>query len=195
MIIIFNETNLLPFPAQNKIARQRLFRFLIAAGLMTFFILLAAIFLLSPSYLLLSFQSKELARKLEIEKQSSELKKVESIEAAIRNLNQRIGILSKNKTLLKDSFSEIAFLAEKKPVGVLINSFLYEKGKQGKPDTLAIAGDARTRDSFLRFVKILEKNSVFSRVYSPISNILSKEEIGFSLIMDLTEGKDKEKAL
>ncbi|MEK7596018.1 MAG: hypothetical protein AAB564_00485 [Patescibacteria group bacterium] len=192
MITISNETNLLPFSEQNKIARRRLFRFLTVAGLITFFILLTAIFLLSPSYLFLSFQSKELARKLEIEKQSSELKKAESIEAAIRNLNRRIDFLSKNKTLLKNPFSEIAFLAEKKPAGVLINSFLYGKGEQGRPDTLTIAGDAKTRDSFLRFVEILEKNSAFSRIYSPVSNILSKEEIEFSLISDLAENKNEE---
>lgn len=191
MLVIFNETNLLPFSEQNKIARRRAFRFLTVAGLMIFLILLAAVFLLLPSYLFLSFQSKELARKLEIEKQSSELKKAESTETAIRNLNRRIGILNINKNVLKNSFSEIAFLAEKKPVGVLINSFLYEKGKQDKPDTLIVAGDAKTRDSFLRFTEILEKNSAFSRVYSPVSNILSKEEIEFSLIIDLTKSKDE----
>jgi len=184
--------NLLPFSEQNKIARQRLFCCSIATGLITFFILSAAIFFLVPSYLFLFFQSKELARKLEIEKQSSELKKAESIEATIRNLNRRIDLLSKNEAVLKDPFSEMALLIKEKPANVLINSFSYEKSGQNKPAILTVTGNAKTRDSLLRFVEILGKNPAFSRVYSPISNILSKEEIEFSLIMDLTESRNKE---
>ncbi|MEK7122181.1 MAG: hypothetical protein AAB807_01245 [Patescibacteria group bacterium] len=184
--------NLLPLSEQNKIARERLFRFSVAAGLISFFILLAAIFLLLPSYLFLFFQSKELARKLEIEKQSPELKKAESIEAAIKNFSRRINALNANKIVLEDPFREMAFLIEEKPAGMLINSFSYEKGKKDKADALTVAGYAKARDSLLRFAETLEKNSAFSRVYSPVANILSKEEIEFSLILDLAENKNEE---
>lgn len=177
--------NLLSEQDQKNIAKERIFRLLIVNGFFILSLLIIALILLIPPYLFLVLQSAELIRVLDIEKQSAELHQAETIESSIRILNQRVKILHANENELRDPSTVIKAVIDKKPRGITLGSFLYDKGANEKADVLSVVGHAATRDILLRFIAVLEKEPLFMTVHSPVSNLLSKDKVEFSLTLDL----------
>ena len=67
--------------------------------------------------------------------------------------------------------------AQNMPGDVVLSSFTIQKSNS----TFQFSGDAITRDSLLVFKNNLEESPYFGNIESPISNLLSKEDISFTL--------------
>ncbi|MEK7647298.1 MAG: hypothetical protein AAB378_02920 [Patescibacteria group bacterium] len=177
--------NLLPLDDQRKIALERFLRFCIVACIGLVCVFAVALAFLAPSYLYLVLQSREMERGLQIEKESPELRRAESIELAIRDLNNQVNALRGNAVLLRDPAGEVDAVLRFQPAGISFHKFIYEANKGEGAGTLTILGYAGTREALLKFVDALEKSRSFGKVYSPISNLLSREKVEFSLVLDI----------
>lgn len=177
--------NLLPLDDQRRVALERFLRFCIVALIGLVCVFVVALAFLAPSYLYLVLQSKEMERGLQIEKESPELRRAESIESAIKDLNNQVNALRGNTALLRDPAIEVDAVLRFRPVGISFHQFNYEAGKSGGAGTLTILGYAGTREALLQFVDALERSGLFGKVYSPISNLLSREKVEFSLVLDI----------
>jgi len=180
--------NLLPQEDQNKIKKDRAFRFLAVFGVGILVVQLISLVLLLPTYLFLVSQSLELGRQLDLDRQSAELYRAENIESSIKGLNKKMGALQENEKLLRDPSISIRSVIDEKLNNIKLNSFIYRKGKTaGEMDTLSLDGYSNTREILLEFIDVLEDDALFDVVESPVSNILSKDEVEFSLILHLSE--------
>lgn len=178
--------NLLPQNDQENIKKERALRFLVVSGIGIFFILLSSLILLLPTYLFLIMQSMELERQLDLEQKSAELYRAENIESAISDLNRQISVMRDNEKILRDPSLTIQSVVKQKPIGMTLSSFTYRKSISGDDlDTLSLSGYADTRDILLDFVEVLENDKSLEGVDSPVSNLLSKDEVEFKLILHL----------
>ena len=178
--------NLLPQDKKRKIEQERIYRFLIVDGLGIMSILIIALILLLPTYLLLVMQSMELERQLDLEKQSSELYRAENIETSMKDINVKIKLFNDNEKILTNPSNAIKSIIDYKLPGISINSFTYRGAAKSKNlSSLSIAGEAETRDELLDFVKLLERDDNFDSVESPVSNLLTKTRVEYSLIINL----------
>jgi hypothetical protein len=176
--------NLLPLEDQLKIRNERLLRLFEMVGAGAFFILLVAVIILSSAYFFLALQSGELRRQLAIGEQSSELRRAQSLDQAIKDLNTRSRSLGDNEKQIRDPLVEVAALLSVKPYGIGISSIGYDRA--GKTNsTIIVSGQANTRNNLLKYVGALEASAVFARVNSPVSNLLSREKLSFTLVLDL----------
>lgn len=176
--------NLLPIEDQLKIRNERLLRLFEVVGAGLFFIVLAAVIILSSAYLFLALQSGELKRQLAIEEQSSELKRAQSLDQAIKDLNARSRALGDNEKQIRDPLLETAALLAAKPYGIAITSIGYDRASKAN-STIIVSGQANTRNNLLKYVGALEAGDAFARVNSPVSNLLSREKLAFTLVLDL----------
>lgn len=177
--------NLLPLEDQIKIRNERLLRLVEVSGGGLFLIVLAAVIILSSVYLFLILQSGELKRQLAIEEQSSELKRAQSLDLSIKDLNTQARSLRDNEGLIRNPLREVGLLLALKPYGIAIVSLGYDK-PAGKPHgTIIVSGEANTRANLLRYVDLVEKKDIFANVESPVSNLLSRERVEFTLVLDL----------
>lgn len=177
--------NLLPEEDQKKISSERILRLAEFVGLGLFMLILIAVILLFAAYLFLALQSDDLKRQLEIEKRSSELKRAEALDQAIRDLNIHSRSLIDNEKSIHNPFNEFGVLLAKKPYGIYVVSVGYNRGGGKIGSTLTVNGHANTRVNLLKYVDLLEKSEKFARVNSPVSNLLSREELQFTLVLDL----------
>jgi cell division protein FtsL len=178
--------NLLLPEDQKKIRNERLARLAETSGAGLFFLALIANALLFSAYIFLAMQSKDMSYQLEVAKNSGELKRAQSLDQAINDLNKQSRVVQENNKIIRDPTPELSRIIDMKPRGIAINTMTYARPiDEKKAVSLLLGGHANTRDNLLSFVSSLEKSDVFAKVYSPVSNLLSRQELEFSLVLDL----------
>lgn len=168
-------TNLLPEGEKKAIALEKSFRIIKFFGISVTGTLIIGITLLTPSYLPLYFQNRELTFTLsamqEAAKKIDEGKIVSDtlqIQAIIASLRQAVS----NSSSALDMFN---LLTAQQP-GILISGFTINRGTD-----ITITGNAATRNDFLAFEKRLRDSSRFQDIASRLVDIVQEANINFNL--------------
>ncbi|MCH7882910.1 hypothetical protein IIA95_00650 [Patescibacteria group bacterium] len=177
--------NLLPPEHQSSIRAGRIKRFVITFGTLFAFTIFANILLLAPLWLSLALQRNELTRELDSIRKSSIFAQVTDIEAAIKTLNTEIRLFRTKEKERFDITPEFRAVIDSRPAGITIDSFIFERAQKTRPARISISGNALRRSTLIRFRETLEKNPLFSRIQSPISNLLKEVDIQYSFILEL----------
>lgn len=177
--------NLLPPQIKNEIEKERRRRFAVVLGMFAAIVFIVSIILLLPSFFMFSFQQKYLNNQLASFRQNGELKKAEEIGKTIEDLNKKSELVRLDKTRSQPISSFLIKIVELKPAGVSLSSFNFGKDNDKKTDEFSLQGMAKNREDFLAFVKKLEDSQNFSKVVSPVSNLLAERNFNFSLILEL----------
>jgi len=172
--------NLLPLEEQQKIRNERLIRLFEVSGVGLFFLISGAVILLASAYTYLQIQASGLEHRLVIERQSTELRRVESLDLLIKDLNAQARFIIDNEKLIHNPLLEIGNILDVKPVGIYILHIDYDHSKD-KDAIITIRGQANTRANLLRYIDALEGSGNFASIGSPVSNLLSREGAEFSL--------------
>lgn len=182
--------NLLPQDYQKKIKADRLRRLIAAFGFLIFIAIASNIALLLPFQLAAVLQQKELRRELEITKKSSLFAKATDIEEIIGKLNSQVDLFQKQESGRFELAPIMESVLSSRPAGVNIRNFIFEAENQAKnqPARISISGWAGNRPALINFIKTNESNRFFSRVGSPISNLLKEQNIDYSLVLELNNG-------
>jgi Tfp pilus assembly protein PilN len=104
-------------------------------------------------------------------------------DAALRRFSTRIKIL--DTALAASSTPELAFarVRSMRPAGVTISDLQYARTKGGA--TLELAGLARERQALLDFISLLQGDTFFAGVSSPISNLVRGQDFPFTLSLTI----------
>lgn len=174
--------NLLPPEKQEIILREKFSRLLFVFLLGLAFILFSALVSLLPAFVYLDSKNKEAARELKAIEQSRVFKDVQEIEKGIRELNQKIALIQKNKTLVAEPSVFLEKLLEHKNKGIKINSFDYSF--LGALPVVSLKGISAARASFLAYSAKLKNEPLIKSVNSPIANILKEKDFDFGLTIE-----------
>lgn len=181
--------NLLPPQIKSEIEKERRRRFVVVLGMFVAVALVISVILLLPSFFLFSFQQKYLNMQLAFVRQSHELEKAEEIGKVVGDLNEKSELVRAGRAGSRPVSSYLIKIVELKPAGVSLAAFNFSRNKEKGTAEFSLQGTAEARDALLTFVKKLEDSQNFSKVVSPVSNLLAERNFNFSLILGL-KGND-----
>lgn len=176
--------NLLP-PQQIKAREEKEYTRKIVLAFIFCFIILAIsfslLFILQQTIQksFLNSQQQELAA---FEKYFNQ-EKNKKIEQEVENINKilsRVSTIEENKTRWSNTLIELTKIT---PENLYFSSLKINKQEK----KIEIMGLAKTREGLLKFQDNLEKSEYFENVTSPISNIISPENINFTIEARLTD--------
>ena len=175
--------NLLPKEDQKIIRKERLKRFIVLSAVSFALVAVFAWILLLPSYLILFYEGQFLEHKLNIAEKDTERKKIEELESEISGLNKKLDILKRAMQNRQEPSRLFQEIIAQKPRGVKLDILSYEEAF----GRVSLQGRAKARNDLLAFVKALENDVMFSRVVSPIANLLEGEDTSFSLVLEFSK--------
>ncbi len=172
--------NLLPEKEKEKLRSEYKMRrwsvffvFVLISGVVS-------IILFAPTYFVVYFEKQHLANFLE------EIK-LESKEIINPKVLEELSDASEIVKLLEPHTEEV-FVAEliravleRKPTGISITSFSFEKTGGGKELRASLAGFAETREVLLEFSNELKKEDHVTDVEIPLASFTREENLDFSL--------------
>jgi len=178
--------NLLPYEDRKVIEREGFRRFLIIALFSISLVLFLGIVLMAPIYLMLRAQSSNLKTQEQFSLQGAPLDRLKKAEEEARKLNSEAALIesASQNTSVPEIFQKII---EARPSGISLRGFSFRRLAPANPGTIALEGNALTRENLSSFVTILEGSGLFAKVDSPVSNILKKTNISFSLNLILKQ--------
>lgn len=177
--------NLLPYADKKELEREKMRRFLAVAllGVSTLFAL--GLFLMAPIYFSLTLQKKNLLEELSLASKNAPLERLGELEREIKNLNSKLLVLeegSRKEYLVSEVFREALGL---RSAGIELRHLSFHKPSGGEAGRLNLGGRAQRREDLQTFIQALERSESFKKINSPVSNLLKKTEVEFSLELEL----------
>lgn len=167
--------NLLPEEKKEEIKRKKTFlkvfrnELVFSVPIFAFFVILATI----------SFSLRERAKEIErvygMDNSQREYKELENYENSFGEINGKINDISKLQKGHNNWGNIFYKLNNIVPEDVYLSDFVTTDYK------ISIAGKAKTREDFLKFQEKIKNEECFSDVEVPLSNLVSKEDVGFQI--------------
>lgn len=178
--------NLLPPEDQQRVGRDRLIRFFTYTNSVIFIILLVGNTLLLPTYFFLFFQERGARELLAAQQQTAHTEQTRETEARITQINAALARFQKSYTPAKDSLAaSITSSITNAPAGITLSFFSFEK----ETGAIILRGHALTRNDLLQYISLIREHPSFSRVESPVENILRDKNISFTLSFSIRNEK------
>lgn len=172
--------NLLPQQEQSDLARDYRLRFA-AIGLLLFGLLgVVSLAALTPS-IFLSYQKAEVSLKAEeLLKRDIALRSEDNLTDILKFAEKQVFVLgsASSSPYVHELVADV--ILNKTPQIKIAGIHAVRDG--GGHIDLTVTGRARDRDTLLEFVKILERERVFTEVTVPVSNFAAAADINFSIL-------------
>lgn len=178
--------NLLPPETRDSLKRLYLKRLIIFMLLILFLLIAVSAVLLLPSYFIFSVRNKEAKLALESAESASALEGLEEALATVKEVNKKIALLDAEPAGPAPSVTKVLSRLVADASG-LVKLDNFSQSADGK---ITLRGTAPTRNSLLAFIRRLEQDEIFSRVDSPISNLVAERNIRFLINLELKAKKD-----
>lgn len=168
--------NLLPQELKKenlKIYRSHL------AGWALFFLLLlvlVSVILLVPSYLIFSSKRTNVEKTLALTRARGERVSASVPHETVADVNKKISTLARKSEKVAPPSVLIDEIVAKRSQTLSITSLSITTGA-----TISLEGVANTREDLVGFKEALEKSDYFTKVDSPISNLIADRDIKFSI--------------
>jgi len=140
-------------------------------------VLIISVGVLAATQILLQDKLEDITKATEAQKQYTVEEKPIDLEQTIKDFNRllsNINTIQSEYTPWSKIFIETSSFV---PDGIQISSLMMHKASA----EFKFVGNANTRDDLLLLKKNLEESDIFTDIQSPISNLLSKENINFEL--------------
>ena len=169
--------NVLPDNLKAKIKTLYRGRLLVVIFIFIFFIQLAFLIFLLPSWVISEAKENEII--LQTEEINNLAPELSSFSSLISSTNVKLGIL--NSALQYPVLIPlINTVVSSKTRAVLLNQFTYSLTGTSTA-TLAIRGISNTREALVSFAKNLQNTKKFKTVDLPISNLAKDKDLDFSI--------------
>jgi len=179
--------NLLTPEDKFELGRERFRRFLAVAGFLLALVLLGGVILLLPSYFFLVLERRELLREAELGRAHPVLGEIGELERALKDFNTKLTLYDARALGIRPVAPLLEDILKVSPPTVSLRNLTYEEASRTNPERVLLQGFASRRDDFLSFVNKLEGLSAFSKVNSPVSNLLKEADLEFSLILEVKQ--------
>lgn len=158
-------------------------RILVVSGFLFSCLLFIAIVVSVTLYFCLSVSQKQAEATLAKEQTKNIVAEADKLEQEIKSFNQKLSRLNKNGTSLPITAVVKSVLSH--PIfGIVLNTINYNKSSDGLA-ILELAGTAKNRSQLLAFVETLRSDPAFSKVDSPVSNLIKESQVDFSLSLQI----------
>ena len=181
---IDNMANLLPQDKKNKIRREYRVRVLTASLFMFGGVLIIATVLLASLYILLSSRLSGLDQIHAANTGKEE--DMAKLERSINETRTKLELLQHNSSSLKIPYDVFKSVIDIKPENIFLTKLTYSNNNQ-----VTVSGFALYRKNLQNFVATIGNHGLFLPVEYPFSNITQKQDIDFSLTINITTDDEK----
>jgi len=177
--------NLLPQNKKKEISQEHNMRFLTALFFVSGIVLIILTVLMASLYFLLNSRLSGLEQvyKVVVEKDED----TSELEASIEDTLARLELLENNYSQVKIPYGVFKSIIDIKPDGISLTKMSYNP----KESQVSISGIASYRKDLQDFIDAIEKHELFMPVEYPFSNITQKEDIEFSLDINMETEDEK----
>ena len=187
--------NLLPPEIKEELKWEKINRSFTIHSLIIIAMIVVFILLLLIIQLYSVMKLTDLERTIGLKKENIKVKEVKNLEDEIGSFNENLIILDKIQKNHLYFSQVISIFAENVPESIQVirlNIIQPEKDKKNKEEgkknyQVNISGKAAKRDNLLIFKNALEETSCFIKIYSPLSNLIKREDIDFRFTGDLNQ--------
>ena len=187
--------NLLPPEIKEELKWEKINRSFTIHSLIIIAMIVVFILLLLIIQLYSVMKLTDLERTIGLKKENIKVKEVKNLEDEIGSFNENLIILDKIQKNHLYFSQVISIFAENVPESIQVirlNIIQPEKDKKNKEEgkknyQVNISGKATKRDNLLIFKNALEGTSCFIKIYSPLSNLIKREDIDFRFTGDLNQ--------
>ncbi|MFA6338604.1 MAG: PilN domain-containing protein [Candidatus Paceibacterota bacterium] len=176
---------LLPNSQKVILNKEYTLRFIVVVFMFMFATFLIATFLLIPSYRLLTTTEDVILESKNMILRSSSEKSNKNISLAISETKGLLTLLTSESENIK-STEVFEKILSSRPTGIRINTISFEEQKGGSSLVL-INGISDNRSDLINFSQTLRKESGFSSVDLPISNLAKDKDIVFSITIKVNK--------
>jgi len=172
--------NVLPL-REKKLLRRKYWARLVTIflGLFTF-IEIFLILLLLPSYFLILSKENLAKSKLNSFTTANPEIKTLNIDKTIKDINNKIGFLSKQNVNQQIGPNVFGWLLDNRPSGISYNQILFNR-KTDETQTITLQGVAKDRSTLSSFKSLLIANPNYKEVNLPISDFINPTNINFNI--------------
>ena len=181
---IDNMANLLPQDKKNKIRREYRVRVLTASLFMFGGVLIIATVLLASLYILLSSRLSGLDQIHAANTGKEE--DMAKLERSINETRTKLELLQHNSSSLKIPYDVFKSVIDIKPENISLTKLTYSNNNQ-----VTVSGFALYRKNLQNFVATIGNHELFLPVEYPFLNITQKQDIDFSLTINITTDDEK----
>lgn len=168
--------NLLPLSERSRVRAEELSRMVRFFGSVLMLSFIVAAVFLSPSFLPMIFEERELERSLALLEERAENTKSREITANARSVSKtlsEVGSAFERRARVSSIFS---MFSDELPSGIeVLNLTVKENGE------VVVSGRAATRREILQFEDVLRKSGRFESLITPLSNIIRNTDIPFTI--------------
>ena len=176
---------LLPEEQKKVIKREYYFRIIVMSLFLIFLATLLALAFLYPIDILSSYKVSSAQATLEAEHAEEVSSGTSSLGPVLTNAKVELDLLGQFQPAVS-WYLLLGRLINEKPKGIVINSLDLGKGAKDNELSIKFSGVANSREALLALAKNLERQSVFSKVVLPVSDLAKNKDIGFSLTTTAT---------
>jgi len=146
--------------------------------------LIIYIVIIGTLYFIINLKSSDVNRALtEVEKQLS-TQGIDKLALAIEEANDQLDRLNLEKKSSTPS-SVLRHLTDSLTGGIKLSKIGYAGGES--ETKLELSGTSSTRQAFLNYLEILRADKIFSKVESPIANLIKERDLDFNLTLWVTK--------
>jgi len=168
--------------AVRAVYRHRLF---VVGGLLTFGLALIALIIVSSFAFILSLRRGEVLGQIMIAKQQFSTDALAKVQQTVSEVNASINILGPVPG--HESVADILKqLIDKRTAGIQLISFKFVAQENG---TVEVAGKSQTRVALLAYLEALRAEPRFSKIESPVKNIIRERDVTFNLTVTMAPPK------
>lgn len=180
-------SNLLPKTEKELLQKEYFIRLLIVILWLLIGSMILSIGFLAPSYIVLEVKKNTAEEQIKLLNESILNKNSVETEKRLNTIMVKIETLNKQDKISLSNF--VNKIIEKKPAGVYITDFLYNKvqKKDATEKIITLSGTANQRDSLLKFKDNLSATGFFKDVNLPLSNLTKDEDVDFLINLTLDE--------
>lgn len=175
--------NLLPYEDKKEVEKEGLRRFVIVAVFSISAIFLICILLMAPAYLSLYEERASLIKEEHLLKQGAPVEKMNEIAAKIKKTNSKLSVIESSADG-RSVPEDLKKIIDSIPSGVSINGISFNRQKISEHGRVSLNGKANSRENLTSFIRILNDSGRFSKVDSPVSNILKKNNVDFLINLE-----------
>ncbi|MBU0963477.1 hypothetical protein KKC06_00350 [Patescibacteria group bacterium] len=175
--------NLLGHEEKNSLRKLKVYYIIKHISFLAISLVLIISITLYFNYLLLNNENESLDENIEGEISLLEQEKITSIEDTIEELNQQLVLIEG----IQAEYIEWSGFIDKSssiiPDGIVLSSIKFDAINK----KFTISGKALTRENLLELNENFENFVFFTKIVSPISNLIKKENIDFQILGEFTE--------
>lgn len=175
--------NLLTKEGQVNLLREYRRRRVAVGGFLLLILCLVALTL--TGNLIYRIKSRQTETKAALARLSLKSETDAEVKAVLQATNLDVAALKRPDRARPDLVAWWQLVVKARPAGLKLTDWLWESGTKDKPSALSLSGRAGSRQVLLNFIERLKKESAFTAVNSPISNLIKSGDFDFTIQLTL----------